>query len=181
MTQRTRNTVVTAIVLVGVGALLSVNWSRRDRFNPPETGGQAPEFVATTLTGEDVSLDAFRGQVVLLNIWATWCGPCIWEMPALERLHQEMAGDGLAVVAVSVDRAAGSLGGGDVQAFVREHDLTFTVLHDPSGKIERQYEVAGLPTTYLIDRQGRVREKVLGPAKWDEPPYAPRIRRLLEE
>lgn len=183
MSERLRKRLLTATVLAGVAVLAAIGWAERDRFGPVEVGSRAPDFTARSLDGEPVSLESFRGRVVLLNIWATWCAPCVWEMPALERLYRELGSDDFVVVAVNVD-AAGAAGIGSssakVRAFVRERGLTFPVLLDPEGTVQQLYQVVGLPTSLLIDRDGRIRRRILGPAHWDDPPYSARIRRLLE-
>jgi cytochrome c biogenesis protein CcmG, thiol:disulfide interchange protein DsbE len=175
----------TFAVVLAVAVLGSLIWLNRDRFTPLDVGSRAPDYEATTLGGEPIALSSFRGDVVLLNIWATWCLPCVREMPALQRLHEDLAGDGLRIVAVSVDAPAGALGvfgqsGGDVAAFRDRFGLTFEILHDPSGRIQSRYQVNGLPTTFIIDREGRIQRRVLGAAEWDEPRFADEIRRILE-
>jgi cytochrome c biogenesis protein CcmG/thiol:disulfide interchange protein DsbE len=173
---------VVAFIAVGLGALI---WTNRARFTPLDVGSSAPDHSVQTLAGDTVSLSSFAGDVVLLNIWATWCRPCVVEMPALQRLHDQLGERGLRIVAVSVDAPAGLIGafgqpGGDVAAFVDRFGLTFTVLHDPSGDIRTRYQVNGLPTTYVIDRDGRIRRKVMGAAEWDTDAFADQIRDLLE-
>ncbi|MBI4409843.1 MAG: TlpA family protein disulfide reductase [Gemmatimonadetes bacterium] len=184
MTERTRNWLLTGILAAALGAWIALGWAQRERFSLVQPGDVAPPFAAPALTGDTVRLEDLRGRVVLLNVWATWCAPCRWEMPALERLSAELAPQGLAVLAVSVDAPLGgvdALGnpGGDVRAFVAELGLTFTVLLDPRAQIQRRYGVTGLPTTFLIGRDGRVVRKVFGPARWDEPPHSADIRALL--
>src|SRR5690554_3942099 len=107
MSERTRNQLFMGFVLGAIAALIAIGWTQRARFGPLETGARAPAFSARTLDGGTASLDSLRGKVVLLNVWATWCAPCVKEMPALERLHRELAAEGLAVIGVNVD--AGSL------------------------------------------------------------------------
>jgi peroxiredoxin len=179
MTQRKHvRTVLTIAVVLTLSGLI---WFNRALFTPLDVGSRAPDYTVRTLNGEPVALSRFQGEVVLLNVWATWCAPCVKEMPALQRLHQALSADGLRIVAVSVDDVP--LGGTDhaaINDFIQRFGLTFTVLHDPSGKIQRVYQTKGLPSTYLIDREGRIRGKVLGAAAWDEPHYADEIRRLLE-
>jgi peroxiredoxin len=177
----------TALLVASAVALSGVIWVNRGQFTPLDVGSRAPDYTAQTLAGEPVELSRFRGDVVLLNLWATWCAPCVREMPALQRLHESLSGKGLRIVAVSVDPAAtplslaGQYGAGVVGVgdFVERFGLTFTVLHDPTGKIQRVYQSQGLPSTYIIDREGRIRRKVLGAAAWDEPRFADEIRRLL--
>jgi peroxiredoxin len=173
------------VVIVLIGSLGALIWVNRDRFTPLDVGSRAPDYTAYTLDGDTVALSSFSGDVVLLNIWATWCLPCVREMPALQRLHEELQPQGLRVVAVSVDAPSGVLGafgqpGGDVAEFRDRFGLTFDVLHDPAGRIQAQYQVNGLPTTFVIDREGRIRRKVLGAAEWDEAPFADFVRGVLE-
>lgn len=180
-----RKHLATGLVLVAVLALAGLIWVNRGRFVPLDVGSRAPDYAAYTLDGDTVRLSSFAGDVVLLNIWATWCTPCVREMPALQRLHEMLGDDGLRIVAVSVDAPAGGFGpfgqpGGDVRAFTERFGLTFLVLHDPSGGIEQKYQVNGLPTTFLIDRDGRIRRKVLGAVEWDQPVFADPIRDMLE-
>src|SRR5690606_36399347 len=110
-------------------------------FAPLDVGSRAPDYEAFALNGDTVPLSSYRGHVVLLNVWATWCRPCVKEMPAMERLHQELYDRGLRVVAVSVDAPAGGFGdlgqpGGDVRAFAEQLGLTSDILHVPSGRIQ---------------------------------------------
>jgi len=174
--------VVVALLVV----LLGAGWLVRDRFLPVEVGSRAPGFIATDLEGRPVSLDDLKGQVVLLNVWATWCGPCRDEMPSMERLHRELGPQGLRIVAVSVDAAPGAAtapnqAGGDVDAFARQLGLTFTIWHDPSGGIQRTYRTTGVPESFIIDRNGVIQKKVIGATEWDSGPHVELLRRLLEE
>jgi peroxiredoxin len=183
--RNTRKRIVTATIVALVTVLSGLIWSNRAQFAPLDVGSHAPDYRARSLDGDTVSLSRFAGDVVVLNIWATWCPPCVVEMPALQRLHEELAGEGLRVVAVSVDAPQGIVGpfgepGGNVREFAESLGLTFTVLHDPTGRIETRYQVNGLPTTFVIDRKGRIQSKVLGAREWDEPPLADQIRQLLE-
>ena len=180
-----RKRIATASVIALVVVLSALIWTNRELFTPLDIGSQAPDYQARSLDGDTVALSSFAGEVVVLNVWATWCRPCVIEMPALQRLHEELGDAGLRIVAVSVDAPQGIVGafgepGGDVRNFVEEHGLTFTVLHDPSAGIERRYQVNGLPTTYVIDRDGRIRSKVMGARDWDEPPLSDQIRQLVE-
>lgn len=143
-------------------------------------GRGAPAFEAATVEGERVSLAELRGEVVLLNVWATWCGPCRDEMPSMERLHRELAPQGLRIVAVSVDGAPGALSaGGNVAEFARELGLTFTIWHDPSGSVQRVYRTTGVPESFVIDRDGVIQKKVIGGTEWDEGSHPELLRRLL--
>jgi cytochrome c biogenesis protein CcmG, thiol:disulfide interchange protein DsbE len=171
-----------ALIGVVLAVLVGVLWTQRGRIGPLGVGSEAPSYAAHTVAGDTVRLADLRGRVVVLNVWATWCGPCVREMPALQRLHEQLSDRGLSVIAVSVDSEGLGLGGGDadVQSFVDEFGLTFTVLRDASGRIEDTFGVAGLPTTFVIDRDGRIERKVLGAREWDDPALAAEIESLLE-
>ena len=142
-------------------------------------GSRAPGFRATSLaTGRPVTLAHYRGKVVLLNVWATWCSPCRVEMPSMERLHQRLGGGGdFKIVAVSVDEQGDSV----VAAFAHELGLSFDILHDQSGAIQRSYQTTGVPESWVIDRDGVIVKKVIGPSEWDGPVNEALIRRLIEE
>ncbi|GAB4579430.1 MAG: hypothetical protein Fur0022_21680 [Anaerolineales bacterium] len=116
----------------------------------PEKGNPAPEFALENLAGEQIALEDFRGKVVLLNFWATWCGPCRVEMPTLESRHQQYP-EKLAVVGIDFDEPKEN-----VAAFVKEFELTFTILLDPGGEIQNAYRVRGYPTTVFLDEDGIV-------------------------
>lgn len=171
--------------LVAMGLVVVVAWMGRDRYRPVIAGAEAPDFQATDLAGEPVSLADYQGDVVLLNIWATWCAPCREEMPSMQLLHEIVDHPDFHVVAVSVDAdAPGVLGylgrqGGDVEGFVDEFGLTFDILRDPSGRIGEVYQTTGLPETFLIGRDGVIYRKVSGGTLWDAPQYQELVQRLL--
>lgn len=141
-------------------------------------GAPAPDFEAVTLDGARRTLADYRGQVVLLNLWATWCGPCEWEMPSLEALHREFASRGLRIVAVAVDDPGFE---DRVRDFVVRHGLTFEVLSEGSGQIERIFQARGIPATYLIDRRGILRKRVAGAVRWDSDANRALVAQLLGE
>lgn len=114
-------------------------------------GNRAPAFGAAELDGEDVSLASLRGEVVLLNVWATWCYPCRREMPSFQSLHRDFSDEGLRVVAVSIDGPGAQPA---IEKFLREYGITFTVLHDPEQRVTRAFSTIGVPETFLIDRNG---------------------------
>lgn len=116
----------------------------------PEKGSFAPEFELESLSGDPVSITSFRGKAVLLNFWATWCGPCRVEMPALQARHEQF-GDKLAVIAIDFDEPKDA-----VQAFADELGLTFTMLLDPGGEVQNVYRVRGYPTSVFLDENGVV-------------------------
>jgi len=165
-----------AIAVIGVFV-----WARRDLYAPLDAGSEAPDYQAVTLEGDSLSIQGARGQVVLLNVWATWCRPCVREMPAIQRLYEALSPQGLTVLAVSVDNAALALGdpAQAVRGFVDEFKLTFPILLDPDNRIQSVYQVTAMPTTYVIGRDGVIRQRFLGPREWDQPEFEAEIRALL--
>lgn len=115
-------------------------------------GDSTPDFELMSVSGEKVSLGSLRGRAVLLNLWATWCAPCLHEMPELAALHQQFAGRGLVVVGMNVERAPPS----KVQAFVSQRQIPFAVWLDPEMRTADALRVVGLPATFVIDRRGRI-------------------------
>lgn len=165
--------------------LIGGGWFFRDMFLPVEVGNQAPDFVATDLNGNPVQLADLRGEVVLLNIWATWCAPCREEMPSMQRLEDKLGAEGLHIVAVSIDApigrvAPGGQPGGDVAAFGEEMGLSFPIWLDPAGAIQRIYSTTGVPESFVIDRHGTIVKKVIGPTDWDSDANIELFTRLLE-
>jgi thiol-disulfide isomerase/thioredoxin len=133
-----------------------------ERPPPRPVSFQAPDFTLPMLSGGTLHLTDFRGKVVLLNFWATWCVPCRLEMPALEALYQRHKARGLEVVTVNLDM----LSTAGVEAFVKEVGVTFRVGLDPSWSTAQAYQVLGLPTTYLIDRAGNAVVREVGARDW---------------
>lgn len=174
---------VTAVMAI---AVLAFAWVNQERLHAVGPGTTAPSFEAVTLDGEPVGLDDFRGKVVLLNIWATWCPPCRYEMPSMQRLYEDLEGEDFEIVAVSVDARVGNrdrdgMPGGNVRAFSDSLSLTFPILHDPRGEIRRAYQTRALPESFVIGRDGQIYRKVAGATEWDRPQYVEFIRRLLDE
>ena len=134
-------------------------------------GDRAPEFRAPDLAGATVSLADFRGRIVVVNFWATWCPPCRVELPELDAYQAEMDGQ---IVVLGIDTGESS---GAVHPFVRQHGLRFPILLDGDGAIATAYGVPGLPTSLIVDRSGVVRERVTGPMTRDT--LARRVERLL--
>ena len=143
----------------------------------PEEGFTAPGFTLQNLDGSPVNLSDFRGKVVLLNFWATWCGPCKKEIPALKRLYQVRKGPDFEIVAVSMDRTDGD----KVASFVSANQMDFPILLNPSGDIGGRYWVRGIPTSFLLDKKGIIKWKVVGGREWDGAEVLNRIDQLLSE
>lgn len=141
-----------------------------------EPGDAAPPFTAQRLDGTPASLADYRGKVILLNVWATWCGPCEAEMPSMERLQRGFAGTDFRIVAVSVDHEAPAV----VRRFAEGLGLSFDILHDRGGDIQRIYGTSGVPESWVIDRGGSVVKKVIGATAWDSPGNTALVRTLLD-
>jgi peroxiredoxin len=172
------------LVLLGVLATVLIIWVSRDKIQPVVPGTLAPEFEIANLDGDIVRLSDYRGQVVMVSIWATWCAPCRYEMPSMERLYQKFSDEGLEILAVSIDSEFGSsdyLGrlGGDIREFADSLGLTFPMLHDPSGDIQQVYRTTGVPETFVVGRDGIIYKKVAGGTEWDAPDHQSLIQRLL--
>ena len=136
-------------------------------------GSRAPDYAAVSMSGDSVSLAQLQGDVVLLNVWATWCIPCRVEIPELQALHQTFGSKGLRVVGVSVDA-----GGADdmVADFAKQFGISYIILRDPAERITTLYATPGVPASFLIDRKGVVRWRHLGPFRADNPVF----RRALD-
>jgi peroxiredoxin len=139
---------------------------------PMKDNPQTPDFTLPNPQGKKISLKDFRGKIVFLNFWASWCLPCRDEMPAMERLYQEFKDRNFVILAVNVkDRRQDALN------FVKELKLTYPVVLDPDGNVGLLYGAWGLPTTYLIGPKGEGLARAWGPAEW----YGPKARKLIED
>lgn len=152
---------VGAAVLFGFGddnALIGIadSGSQDGASAAPALGAPAPDFELETLSGGKLSLEDLRGKTVLLNFWATWCGPCRVEMPAIQSRFEQHHPE-LEVLAINFDEPANQ-----VQAYVQELGLTFTVLLDPGGEVQRLYRIRGYPSTYIVDEDGIIRVQHIG-------------------
>jgi len=178
---RRRREIWIVVAIAGAFALLSLPRERRLAAPVlpalPTTSARVGEpFELPGVAGGRVSLRDHAGQVVLLNFWATWCPPCREELPALQALHASLAGEGLSVLAVSVDGGSADA----VARFAGERGLAFPVLHDPREEVARRYGVFAYPTSVVIDRAGRVVLSVPGAFAWDAPESLAWFRALLE-
>lgn len=142
----------------------------------PEKKILAPDFALEDLSGKRISLRSLRGRVVFLNFWATWCVPCRQEMPSMEKLHRELMGQGLEVVAVNFRESKT-----EVSKFFDELGLTFTALLDQDGKVFEEYGAWSLPLSYFINRRGEFVGKAIGYRKWDGPEGKAFFQQLLSE
>jgi peroxiredoxin len=135
-------------------------------------GEPAPNFQLRDMNGRTVSLSELRGKVVLLNFWATWCGPCRVEMPAMERLYRAYDRKDFEILAVSTDAQGVAV----TRPFQEENKLTFPILHDSDFRVGLSYGARTLPMTFMVDRQGIVRQHIFGARDWE----APEAHQLIE-
>lgn len=176
MTARQQWIVVGVVVaLLAIGATAG-SYLLRDELTQITIGSRAPQFKAVSIDSAPprvVTLDDYRDNVVLLNIWATWCLPCRREMPSMEELHRALGDKGLKVVAVSVDNPGMEEA---IREFVREYNLTFDILYDSSNTIRSTYRTTGVPESFVIARDGVIRKKWIGEENWSSEAN----RRLIE-
>ncbi len=176
------------LIVIGVLALLAamffaVRGMLGKELSPVGVGVEAPAFSALTLDSVPrvKSLADYKGQVVMLNIWATWCLPCRVEMPSIEQLHKTYGPRGLRVVAVSVDDPHTEP---QIRDFVKQYGLTFQILHDTTGQdgvVSQTYQTTGYPETIIIGRDGLIRKKLIGASNWNSPLNRGLVERLLAE
>ena len=149
------------LLTAGLGIVLCSGCYSGSR--PPHVGSPAKEFTVAD-SDHSVSLNQYRGQVVLVNFWATWCPPCVEELPSLMMLQERMKGRGVVVVGVSID-----VDGDAYHRFLKLHNINFVTVRDPEQKVASMYGTSGWPETYIIDRQGVLRRKFVGPVDWNAP------------
>lgn len=130
---------------------------------PPRIGSNAPEFTVQDAQNR-ITLSQYRGQVVVLNFWATWCAPCIEELPSLVEMQQRMKAKGVIVLAISVDVDENAY-----RRFVRDHNVNLLTVRDPDQKSPALYGTHLFPETYVLDRNGVMRRKFIGAVDWTEP------------
>jgi peroxiredoxin len=168
---------VAAVAVVGAGAWFGMR-AVGNAAPPVAVGALAPDFKATEIggTGQVKGIADFRGDVILVNLWATWCVPCVTEMPSIQRLYDRFRDQGFRVVGIAVDDPPYAE---RVAAFVRDHGLSFEILHEGSGKVEQDYRARGIPATYVIGRDGRIRVIRQGASDWDSEASRDVIAQLL--
>lgn len=170
------------ICLIGaaLGIYVFIQWQKPStKSDTPQlvaAGQPAPGFELPLLNGEVVRLGDYKGKIIFLNIWATWCGPCQEEMPSMERLYQQLKSEAFEILAVSID----AQGTPAVAPFVKEYKLNFPVLIDRENNIGRLYKTTGVPETFIIDKNGIIISKVIGYRNWSDPEVVQTLRDLAQ-
>ena len=171
-----------SLVLIVGGLLIALSIKGKDSSfqligqSRVKVGSPAPNFTFPDLTGKKVSLSDYRGRVVFLNIWATWCSPCVEEMPSMEKLYKQFKSDQFEIMAVSIDTEGVKV----VTPFMKKLNLTFPALLDRKGKIRNIYGVTGIPESFIIDKNGIIIKKVIGPLDWSKPDVSRFFEDLLQ-
>jgi peroxiredoxin len=141
-----------------------------------DSAGPAPAFMLTTLAGQTSGLSAYKGQVVMVNFWATWCGPCQQEMPLLDQMYKKYKPAGFTLIGVNVDKETPP-----VKQLLERKPVSFPVLLDPANQVSKAYHVDEMPSSVIIDRKGQIRYIHRGYKPGDENDYQDRIRALIRE
>jgi len=174
------------VALAVCAGLVLGAWLARNRIPPVVAGYPAPDFEVVDADGSPVTLRTYEGKVLLVNVWATWCGPCREEMPSMQRLYDGFSRDDFEIAAISIDAPFGATDnagnpGGDPLAFASALELTFPILLNPSGEIQRTYRTTGVPESFLIGTDGIIYKKVAGSTAWDSEANVGLVRRLVEK
>jgi len=181
--KQTNYRTVILILLIIAGLLILLLLNRNRSYNnsakivPVEIGLPAPDFTFPSMAGKMVNLSDYRGKVVLVNIWATWCASCVDEMPSMEKLYQKLKGKDFDILAVSID----SLGAKVVAPFMKKYKLTFPALIDSAGAIKMGYRTTGVPESFIIDKDGILVKKIIGPLDWAKPETLHLFQRLIQK
>jgi len=138
------------------------SYTKKLRIEKPEKAIPAPDFTLEDLSGRRISLKDLRGKVVFLNFWATWCPPCVVEMPSMEELHKEFGNNGLVILAINFRETPEQ-----VNAFAKKHKLTFIMLLDSDGSVFELYQAWALPVTTIIGNGGEIVGRAMGARDWD--------------
>lgn len=155
---------IIGFVVVVIAVVVFVVMGQKRSFEPVKPGTESIDFTLPDLKGNPVSLKDYRGKVVFLNFWATWCQPCKDEMPSMQALYTTLKGQPFEILAVSVDKDGPEV----VEEFVKKYNITFPVLHDRKGSVKEAYKTTGVPETFIIDQNGVIAEKVWGPREWSD-------------
>ena len=164
------------VAVAGLGAVAAPDILPVAERNVVKLGEPAPNFQLRDLNGHLVTLSDLRGKVVLLNFWATWCGPCRVEMPAMEQLYRMFPRKDFEILAVSTDAEGVSI----TRPFQKKNRLTFPILHDADYRVGLAYGARSLPMTFMVDRQGVVRHQIFGARDWGAPEAQQLVQMLMK-
>jgi cytochrome c biogenesis protein CcmG, thiol:disulfide interchange protein DsbE len=180
MTGRQQLAIACVVIAVTVGVAYGATRYLRKELFPVQLGSKAPDFTAYTLDSapRPKRLADYRGKVLMINVWATWCLPCRVEMPSIEALNKDYAPKGLKIVAVSIDDPGTD---STIRAFVKQYGLTFEILHDPQARITEAYDISGYPETFIVGKDGVIRKKLMSATDWNTPEARSLVDRLLAE
>ncbi len=167
------------LVILAVSAMLILFSLKQNNsylnYSPLITGRPAHEFTFPGIDDKMVRLSDHRGSVVLVNVWATWCPPCVDEMPSMEKLYQALKGEKFEILAVSID----ALGAKAVAPFMEKYNLSFPALMDPNASIKNLYQTTGVPESFIVNQEGVLVQKIIGPRDWATPAVVEFFRDLL--
>lgn len=172
---RTTAIIIAVVILTGI---IGAVWLKSSKYEPVVVGSYAPDFTLKDMNNIEYTLSSLRGKVVFVNFWATWCKSCKEEMPSMQALYAYLKERNMPfeMLAISMDRVTTQK---EINPFARSLGLTFPILLDPWGKTDGQYKLTGVPETYIIDQEGRVVEKIIGPRDWTTIAAAQTIFKLL--
>jgi cytochrome c biogenesis protein CcmG, thiol:disulfide interchange protein DsbE len=173
-----RRLIVTFGGLVILALAFGIVWLQSSKYEPLTVGMTAPDFSLPDIEGKTVRLSDYRGKVVFVNFWATWCKPCKEEMPSMEILWENFKSEDFVMVAISMDRVTTKK---DIPPFIENMKLTFPILTDSWGQTDKRYKLMGVPETYIIDQNGVLREKVIGPRDWTLKDSVATVVQLLQK
>ena len=173
MSRAKRATLIAAILVAAASAAGFFVLHRESRLSGIEVGQAAPDFSVPSFPGGQATLHDRRGRVLLVNFWATWCPPCVEESPSLQKFAELTRNQGVEVLGISVDQDPVTL-----QKFIDRFHLTFTIGRDPNQDLAHRYGTYKYPETYIVDRDGRVAEKIIGPIDWQDPRIIAFVRDL---
>jgi peroxiredoxin len=170
---------VVGLVVAGLGVGAMAMSRMGESLQRVEVGATMPDYRLTdSRTGDSLGLrESYRGSVTLINIWATWCVPCRTEMPSMQQVYEGLKDEGFRIAAVSVDEESDDV----VNGFAESYGLTFDILHDRSGGIQKTYQTTGVPESFLVDKNGIIVRRVIGAHDWNSPVNRGLIERLLRE
>jgi len=173
-----RQLVITLAAVAILALAFGVVWLQSAKYEPLTVGMAAPDFTLPDMAGKNQKLSDYRGKVIFLNFWATWCKPCKEEMPSMQALWDNLKKEEFVMLAISMDRVTTKK---DIPPFVENMKLTFPILADSWGQTDSRYKLMGVPETYIIDQDGVLREKVIGPRDWTRPESMEVIVQLLQK